>query len=102
MGLKNKLFAKELDKELRIKNGILTIDQNSCDGCGVCVQKCPFDAMTIIELSREQIEQLSFKGRLKVRIKGANKAFVDDHLCTVCGACMKTCHEFAIHKVVQD
>jgi len=95
---KQKLFAKKLKEELSIKNGIVKIDQASCDACKTCLDLCPYDAINISILTEQEVKQLSFKGRLKVRIKGNEKAVIDQGLCTACGLCMKNCHEFAIHK----
>ncbi len=30
-----------------------TIDENLCNGCGICVKVCPFDAITIVNLASE-------------------------------------------------
>jgi ferredoxin len=99
MNFKQRLVASKLELELKIKNGVVRVDESSCDACGVCVETCPHSAIEIITLSYEQIKSLPFKGRLKVRIKGSEKAFINPDLCTACGLCMKQCHEFAIHKV---
>jgi len=45
----------------------LVIHKDKCVGCGVCVESCPFNALSIVE-------------RL---------AIVDDSACTLCGACAK-------------
>lgn len=45
----------------------LIIHKDKCVGCGVCVESCPFNALTIVE-------------RL---------AIVDGSACTMCGACAK-------------
>ena len=29
------------------------IDENLCTGCGICIKKCPFDAITIVKLPQE-------------------------------------------------
>lgn len=102
MGLKQNLYRKKLEQELQIKGGVVVVDISSCDGCGSCVDTCPQTAISIITLSRGQIKDLPFKGRLKVRLKGANKAFINPELCVACGKCMLQCHEFAIHKVKQQ
>ncbi|MDC1107095.1 4Fe-4S binding protein [Prolixibacteraceae bacterium] len=99
MGLKKKLFAKRIESELSIKNGIIIVDHSSCDGCGICVQVCPLGAVSLKKITKDQVEQLSFKGRLKVRIKGPSKAFVDHLVCVECGVCVRACHELAMHKV---
>ncbi|GBC72926.1 putative ABC transporter ATP-binding protein YbiT [archaeon HR04] len=33
------------------------IDEDVCNGCGICVKKCPFDAITIINLAEELEER---------------------------------------------
>ena len=46
---------------LNEETGKAQIDENICNGCGICVKVCPFDAITIInlaeELSTEKIHQ---------------------------------------------
>lgn len=98
---KQRMIAKKLEQELSIKNGVVTVDESSCDACGACVDTCPHSAIEIVTLSNEQVKNLSFKGRIKVMIKGNEKAFINQDLCTACGLCMKQCHEFAIHKIAQ-
>lgn len=98
MGFKQKIIAKKLENELKIKNGIVIVDENSCDACRECIEICPHNAIEIITLTEEQAKQLSFKGRIKVKVKGSKKAHINQDLCTTCGLCMKQCHEFAIHK----
>lgn len=102
MNFKQKLIAKKLEQELSIKHGVVTVDEASCDACGACVETCPHSAIEINPLSDEQVKMLSFKGRLKVKIKGSDKAHINQDLCTACGLCMKQCHEFAIHKVKKE
>lgn len=102
MGLKQNIYRKKLEQELKIKGGVVVVDNSSCDGCGSCVDTCPHSAIRIITLSNGQVKDLPFKGRLKVRFKGADKAFINPAICTACGKCMMQCHEFAIHKVKQQ
>ena len=33
--------------------GKARIDENICNGCGICVKVCPFDAITIVNLASE-------------------------------------------------
>lgn len=96
---KQRMIATKLKEELSIKNGIVSIDEISCDGCGDCVAVCPFSAIDMKTLTKEEVKKLPFKGRLKVMVKGSEKAYINQNLCTACGLCMKHCHEFAIHKV---
>ena len=95
---KKKLISKKLNAEINIKNGVVTVDPVSCDGCGDCVDVCPKDAIKMIMLSDDEVKKMPFKGRLKVFVKGKNKALIDPELCIACSICMKECHEFAIHK----
>lgn len=101
MGFKQNIIAKKLKQELKIKGGIVSVDKNSCDGCGSCIDICPQSAIQIITLSKDEVKQMPFKGRLKVKIKGNNKALITPELCASCGKCMKQCHEFAIHKTTR-
>lgn len=96
---KQKFFEKKLQQELAIKNGILTVDESSCDGCGKCIETCPQTAIGMKTLSVGESKNLSFKGRLKVWVKGNQKAEINPDLCTSCGLCMRGCHELAIHKI---
>jgi len=98
---KQRIIAKKVKEELSLKDGIISVDQSSCDGFGKCVETCPQSAINLIVLSKEEIKKMSFKGWLKVKIKGPNKATINSDLCVNCGLCMKQCHEFAIHKVAQ-
>lgn len=102
MSFKQKIIAKKLERELGIKNGVVLVDESSCDACGNCIEICPHSAIHIKKLTTEEVKNLSFKGRLKVKIKGSNKAHINPDLCTACGLCMKQCHEFAIHKVKKE
>lgn len=97
--LKQRIIAKKVEQELSLKDGIIVVDKTSCDGCGNCIETCPQSAIELIELSDKEVKKLSFKGRLKVKIKGANKANINPDRCITCGLCMQQCHEFAIHKV---
>lgn len=98
-GIRQKIISNKLKEELKIKNGVVEVNEVSCDGCGDCIKTCPQQAIEMITLSNKQVRKMPFKGRLKVKIKGRNKAYINSGLCSSCGLCMKQCHEFAIHKV---
>lgn len=98
--LKKRILDKNIDAQLKITHGKIMINESSCDGCGTCVATCPKDALALKTLTDEEIKQMSFKGRLKVRIKGNEKAYVKNYdACTTCNLCLKQCHEMAIYKM---
>src|SRR5215467_15487348 len=37
----------------RPEDGKAVISEDLCTGCGICVKKCPFDAIVIVNLARE-------------------------------------------------
>lgn len=98
MGFKQNLLKRKVERELQ-KIGVVTVNQSSCDGCGSCVEVCPQSAIQLITLSENEVKELPFKDRLKVKLKGNKKSQINTDLCTVCGLCLKQCHEFAIRKV---
>jgi len=62
------------------------VDQDDCDGCQVCVERCPFDA----------IEMVKVEGSKKL------KAVVDPEKCFGCGVCVVGCEPGALKmKVVR-
>ena len=61
----------------------VTIDENICKGCNLCVATCP---KKIMVLSREKLNQ-----------KGYNPAMVTDmDECTACAMCAIICPDSAI------
>jgi ferredoxin len=60
---------------IEMRRKIITIDQEKCNGCGMCISDCPEGALQLIE----------GKARL-----------VGDLLCDGLGACLKSCPENAI------
>jgi ferredoxin len=58
-----------------MKRSIITIDEDKCNGCGICVPDCPEGALQVIDG--------------KVRL-------VSDLFCDGLGACLKTCPEGAL------
>ena len=59
---------------------MLKIIKDKCTGCEVCIDKCPFDALSMEE----------------------NKAVVDHDSCTMCGICVKACEYDAIELEKED
>jgi heterodisulfide reductase subunit A-like polyferredoxin len=55
-------------------NYISTVDENLCKGCGLCANRCPFNAVSIEN----------------------EKAKVNDKSCWGCGVCAVTCPTGAI------
>ncbi|MDV0447704.1 Ferredoxin [Methanosarcinaceae archaeon Ag5] len=51
------------------------IDENECTGCGLCVDECPAEAITLLDI-------------------GVSR--VDPAECTECGACVDVCPVAAI------
>ncbi len=58
------------------------VDEEACSGCGECVDRCFFDAITLLERDGEEVSNIS-----------ADK-------CMGCGLCQVTCPEDAISLVV--
>lgn len=52
------------------------VDVNKCNGCGICVNVCPHQAITIDPYTK--------------------RAEIDINKCDGCGACVSYCHSEAI------
>ena len=61
----------------------LSIDENRCKGCSLCVRVCP---KKILEISRNK---LNTKGYHPVEI-------IDSGACIACAACARTCPDLVI------
>lgn len=73
------------------------VNLNACDGCGVCVDVCSMNVFEIKEISKETMNDLSFMGKIKVKIKGHQKSnVINAAACIACGKCVSSCHERAI------
>jgi heterodisulfide reductase subunit A len=66
-------------KELEIDPLIVAVDEETCTGCGICIEICPYEARVL---------------NSKKRVAEVNEA-----LCAGCGACIAACPSNAsIHK----
>ena len=64
--------------------GKARIDEDICNGCGICVKVCPFDAITIVnlasELSSEKIHQYGENSFRLYRLPVPKSGEVSDYL----------------------
>ncbi|MCS7140075.1 MAG: ribosome biogenesis/translation initiation ATPase RLI [Candidatus Nezhaarchaeota archaeon] len=74
--VKNKVQAVEFNEELKKP----IINESLCVGCGICVKKCPFSAITIVnlpeELVHECVHQYSVNGFRLFRLPSPRKGQV--------------------------
>jgi ferredoxin len=61
-------------------NFIPAIDEETCNGCGKCVNVCPVEAMTLVSANNPN------KPKMKM-------ARLDDELCLGCGVCIRSCNK---------
>lgn len=75
----------------------IRVNPSACDGCGTCVESCPSGVFALREITEDERKNLSFPGKVKVRVKGKVKSFISNHEdCVACGLCVNHCHERAI------
>ena len=43
---------------IRVEGNQALISEALCSGCGICVKKCPFKAISIVNLPDELVERL--------------------------------------------
>ncbi len=67
---------KEVKNQKKSKKDSLfpVVDVNLCTGCGICIEKCPFDSIVMKD----------------------GKAFIQNDTCRRCMICVKVCPENAI------
>ena len=74
----------------------VTINENLCKGCGLCVRACP---KGIIELSKAKINALA---KDKLNAKGYHPSVVaNPEACIGCASCARTCPDVVI-SIVRD
>jgi len=59
------------------------VDQLTCVACGLCVEACPYDAITLVQT------KVPYRGEVQV-------ASVDAGLCMACGVCSAVCRSTSI------
>jgi len=59
------------------------VDEATCVACGLCVQVCPYQAITLVE------KKVAFRGEITV-------ASVDTGKCMACGMCSAACRSTSI------
>ena len=65
-------------KSLDVSNYLATMNPETCKGCGLCVKRCPMEAITL---------ETSEKANNKV----GKLAMLDADLCIGCGVCAYKC-----------
>lgn len=74
---------KGKESEVGLVMAMVTINEERCKGCGLCVRACP-----------KKIVQLS---KTKLNSKGYHPAEVTDMgACTACASCARTCPDAVI------
>ena len=80
------------------------INQEDCEGCGACVERCGENALHLEEVSDEESPAYDFSaefalsGGIEAEDSGKVKlrAVPDDEKCVRCGYCTKVCPVFAL------
>lgn len=69
-------------KKTKVKSGSWQIALGLCKSCGICVERCPFDALAF---SKEDLG-----------IYSAPAVVVDPEKCTLCTICEQVCPDCAL------
>jgi heterodisulfide reductase subunit A len=65
-------------REISLEPNTALVDPVHCDGCGLCIEVCPYQAIALVEYVDEE-------GMLKKTVH------IDPVLCKGCGICQGTC-----------
>ena len=76
-----KKIAAEHGRKTILKTAV--VDQQTCVGCGLCVESCPYEAIKLVQ------EKVPYRGHVQV-------AQVDPSLCMACGLCSAVCRSTSI------
>lgn len=78
---------------IKVENGKSHIDHSKCKSCGMCVQVCPFQAITKIIVPCENACPV---GAIAKDEDGITR--IDNDKCIACGKCVSACPFGAVHK----
>lgn len=73
-------------KEITTSGLVAEVNPDKCIGCGECVEVCPYNAIELLEITKE-FEEVSIV---------VNKSTINSALCKGCGTCAATCKVGAI------
>jgi len=76
-----KKISAEQGRKTILKTAV--VDQQTCVGCGLCVESCPYEAIKLVQ------EKVPYRGQVQV-------AQVDPSLCMACGLCSAVCRSTSI------
>ncbi len=84
--------------EVKFRKRSRYIDEEKCNGCGLCAQKCPVEAVDTFN------EGLSDKSAIYVEYPQAVplKFIIDREKCIGCGTCQEICKAKAVEYDLQD
>jgi NAD-dependent dihydropyrimidine dehydrogenase PreA subunit len=89
-----KAYVKKMTEK---SNFQVKINRNRCEGKAACVAVCPNQVFEMGLLSKEEKNQLSFRGKLKAWAHGGKQAYATKmEQCNGCNRCVEACPEKAI------
>ncbi|MGD9730858.1 MAG: ATP-binding protein [Desulfamplus sp.] len=88
-------------------NFYAVVDQDACNGCGVCRTRCQVEAVKIVEKSYDNRKLIRYGKSYRSskdgdKIKDKAKAVIDLNVCIGCGLCLTTCSKKAITLVKKE